>query len=126
MITTTFHRAVGAQDLAVGAARTVDIEGKKIAVVHAEGRFYAVDALCTHMGVPLDKGGVDGHELVCPWHAARFCVRTGAKTSGPGFCDLDTYPVRVVNGFVEVGLESEVQPVGDPLAPQPAADALRA
>lgn len=109
----TYHRTVGAAELSDRQARTVELEGKKIAVVRVEDRYYAVDALCSHMGVPLDQGSVDGHELVCPWHAARFCVKTGSKTSGPGWCDLDTYPTRVQDGFVEVSLEkpTETNPI---------------
>ena len=105
----TYHRTLGAAELSNREARTVELEGKKIAVVRVDDHFYAVDALCSHMGVPLDQGSVDGHELVCPWHAARFCVKTGSKTSGPGWCDLDAYPTRVINGFVEVSLEKPVE-----------------
>ena len=86
------------------SAKTVQVQGKKIAIVRVENRYHAVDALCTHMGVPLSKGSVDGHDLVCPWHAARFCVKTGAKKSGPGWCDLQTYPVRVSGEMIEIGM----------------------
>ena len=126
MTTTTYHRTVGAAELTEREAKTVEIAGKKIAVVRVEERFYAVDALCTHMGVPLAQGGVDGHELVCPWHAARFCVRTGSKTSGPGWCDLDTYPVRVTDGFVEVALETQSAPAPKPVTTTPAAEPISA
>lgn len=126
MTTTIYHRTVGATELAEREARTIELDGKKIAVVRVQDSHYAVDALCTHMGVPLDQGDLDGHELICPWHAARFCVRTGSKTSGPGWCDLTTYPVRVRDGFVEIGVETEA-PLSDP-APglQPVAEPLPA
>ena len=114
-----YMRAVGASELSNREARTVELDGKKIAVVRVEDTYYAVDALCSHMGVPLDQGSVDGHELVCPWHAARFCVRTGSKTSGPGWCDLDTYPTRVQDGFVEVALEGAPEPAPVPVTRQP-------
>jgi nitrite reductase/ring-hydroxylating ferredoxin subunit len=64
----------------------------------------------------LEKGTVDGNELVCPWHSARFCVQTGVKKSGPGWCDLATYPVRVTEGLVEIGLTIDVAPAAAPEA----------
>ncbi len=91
-------------DIADRSAKTVLVQGKKIAIVRVDDRYHAVDALCTHMGVPLSKGSVDGHELVCPWHAARFCVKTGAKKSGPGWCDLQTYPIRVSGDVIEIAM----------------------
>ena len=105
-------------------AKTVAFGRKKICIVRVDDRFHAVDALCTHMGVPLDQGEFNGAELVCPWHAARFCVKTGAKTHGPGFCDLKTYAVRVINEWIEVSLEApalnEKPAAARPMAPPPA------
>jgi nitrite reductase/ring-hydroxylating ferredoxin subunit len=100
-------------------AKTVEVQGKKIAIVRVDGGYHAVDALCTHMGVPLSKGSVDGDHLVCPWHAARFCVKTGRKKSGPGWCDLQTYPVRVSNGAIEIAMTVDA-PVPAVAGPRPA------
>lgn len=105
-------------DLADRSAQTVQVGRKKIAIVRVGEKLHAVDALCTHMGVPLTQGELQGEELVCPWHAARFCVVTGAKKSGPGFCDLDTYQVRVRDGWIEVSIDKP-KPAG-PTVPPPA------
>lgn len=99
-----YFEAARVDEIEDGKAVTVQVHGKKVAIVRVAGRYHAVDALCTHMGVPLSKGSVDGHDLVCPWHAARFCVKTGQKKSGPGWCDLQTYPVRVSGDIVEVAM----------------------
>lgn len=93
-------------DIANRTAKTVTVRGHKIAIARVDERYFAVDALCSHMGVPLDKGAVTGDhtggEITCPWHSARFCLQTGVKKAGPGFCGLKTYPVRVVEGRVEL------------------------
>ena len=39
--------------------------------------FYAIEDVCTHDGGILTGGPVEGDEVVCPRHGARFCVRTG-------------------------------------------------
>lgn len=99
-----YFEAARVGDVPDRTAKTVQIHGRKIAIVRVGDRYHAVDALCTHMGAPLPKGAVDGAELVCPWHAARFCVKSGQKKSGPGWCDLQTYPVRVSGDVIEVGM----------------------
>ena len=125
-----FVPALSLDEIPDRTAKTVAFGRKKICIVRVDDRFHAVDALCTHMGVPLDQGEFNGAELVCPWHAARFCVKTGAKTHGPGFCDLKTYGVRVANGWVEVNIHgpalnekpaaNEKPQAERPLAPPPA------
>jgi 3-phenylpropionate/trans-cinnamate dioxygenase ferredoxin subunit len=85
---TTYIQAISIEELPNRTVKTVQIRGKKIAVIRLDDRFRAVDALCTHMGLPLEKGEIDGDELVCPYHKARFCTNTGSKTAGPGVCDL--------------------------------------
>jgi nitrite reductase/ring-hydroxylating ferredoxin subunit len=82
---TDYTPVLHCSEIAAGQARTVQIGRKKIAIVQVGERLHAVDALCTHMGVPLTQGALEGQELVCPWHAARFCVVTGAKKSGRAF-----------------------------------------
>jgi nitrite reductase/ring-hydroxylating ferredoxin subunit len=68
---------------------------------------FAIDALCSHMGVPLEQGSIDGEEIVCPWHSARFCMKTGVKTAGrPNWQAIKSYPARIVEGVIEIGIET--------------------
>ena len=55
-----------------------------IAVVRSEGRSYAIEDVCTHDGEALTGGPVEGGEIVCPRHGARFCLRTGEALTPPG------------------------------------------
>ena len=60
------------------------------------------------MGVSLAEGELsEGGEIVCPWHSAKFCARSGEHRGGPGLCSLKTFPVRISAGVVEVAIESE-------------------
>ena len=65
-------------------------------------QFYAVEDVCTHDGGPLGEGKLDGCELICPRHGARFDVRTGAATRMPAIEPAPTYAVRVEDGDVLV------------------------
>ena len=123
---TTYVKAISVDELPNRTVKTVQIRGKKIAVIRLDDRFRAVDALCTHMGMPLDKGEICGDELVCPYHKARFCTSTGSKTTGPGACDLGAYEVRVSEGMVEVAVDwQEAEPVFVPHRARPTTIAAR-
>ncbi|HET8629392.1 MAG TPA: Rieske (2Fe-2S) protein [Thermomicrobiales bacterium] len=72
-----------------------------IAVFWHEGRAYAVDNRCPHMGFPLSRGSVRGGILTCHWHHARFDLASGG-TFDPFADDVQVYPTRVVDGVVWV------------------------
>ncbi len=72
-----------------------------IAVFVSEGRPYAVDNRCPHMGFPLHKGSVRDGILTCHWHHARFDLESGG-TFDPWADDVRTYPVIVEDGVVFV------------------------
>ena len=71
-------------------------------LVNVDGEFYAIENLCSHDGGELSDGEVIGTEIICPRHDSRFCLKTGTVLSAPAFEDIDTYPVRIVGGRVQV------------------------
>jgi 3-phenylpropionate/trans-cinnamate dioxygenase ferredoxin subunit len=88
--------------LADGEHVVVDVDGTDVAVFKIEGRFYAIEDVCTHDGAEIASGELDGCEIICPRHGARFCVKTGEVKSPPAYEDIDTFPVRIENGTVQV------------------------
>jgi nitrite reductase (NADH) small subunit len=88
-----------------GEGRNFDALGEKIAVFHARsGAVFAVQATCPHRGGPLADGLLGGSTLICPLHAWKFDLSTGAALFGN--CGIKTYPVRVDDsGHVVVSLE---------------------
>jgi 3-phenylpropionate/trans-cinnamate dioxygenase ferredoxin subunit len=91
-----------ADELAPGQWRTVDVDGAQIAVFNLGGEYYAIEDVCTHDGGQLTGGSVEGAEIVCPRHGARFCIRTGAALTAPAYEATTTFPVRIENGEVQV------------------------
>src|ERR1051326_2732346 len=69
------------------------------------GQFYAIDDLCTHDGGSLDQGQLEGDEIECPRHGARFNVTTGAAIQLPAFEPVETHDVRVDGDALQVGVE---------------------
>jgi nitrite reductase/ring-hydroxylating ferredoxin subunit len=84
-----------------GECRRVEAAGWPMAVVNVGGTFHAIDDTCPHMGGPLGDGYLDGTTLLCPWHAWRFDVTTGAALVNPSV-RVRTYPVRVAGDRIEV------------------------
>jgi nitrite reductase/ring-hydroxylating ferredoxin subunit len=75
--------------------------GHGIAVFAHEGRFYAIDNRCPHMGFPLSRGTVHDGLLTCHWHHARFDLE-GGGTLDPFADNVRTFPVVVEDGCVYV------------------------
>ena len=86
--------------------RVVDYDGIDIAVFRLEDGFYAIDDLCSHAEASLAEGDVvNGCEIECPLHGARFDIRTGKNLSAPAVVPVDAYPVKVEEGVVYVEVE---------------------
>ena len=81
--------------------RVVTGGGHAIAVIHHDGKVYAVDNRCPHMGFPLDRGSVSDGILTCHWHHARFDLASGG-TFNPFADDVRSFPVTIADGQVWV------------------------
>ena len=64
-------------ELQDGEMKGVELEGLKILLTRLAGKFYAIGGECSHYGGPLAEGVLQGEEVTCPWHQARFLVKTG-------------------------------------------------
>jgi nitrite reductase/ring-hydroxylating ferredoxin subunit len=65
------------QDLQQSGVLKVESDGNPIVLSMVNGEVYAIDAVCSHEGGPLEEGKLEGYELECPWHGSKFDVRTG-------------------------------------------------
>jgi 3-phenylpropionate/trans-cinnamate dioxygenase ferredoxin subunit len=97
-----FVKVARADEIAPGEKKIVEVDGVLVVVVNLDGHFYAIEDVCTHDGGPLGEGELDGCELICPRHGARFDVRTGEALTLPAFEAAPVYEVRVENGNVLV------------------------
>jgi len=83
------------------------VDGFEVAVFNVGGQFYAVEDVCTHDGGTLADGEVEGYEIECPRHGARFDLRTGQVTAPPAYEAITTYAVRIRDDRVEVRENSD-------------------
>jgi 3-phenylpropionate/trans-cinnamate dioxygenase ferredoxin component len=92
-------------EIAPGGKKLVDLEGRAIAVFNVDGQFYAIDDVCTHDGGPLAEGELEGAEIRCPRHGARFDVRTGKALCFPAIEPVASHRVEVRGEGVYVALD---------------------
>jgi 3-phenylpropionate/trans-cinnamate dioxygenase ferredoxin subunit len=85
-----------------GTAKRVVADDREIAIYNVDGEIFATDDICSHEEASLSDGELIEHTIECPLHGARFDVRTGKPLSLPAVVPVDTFPVRVVDGKVEV------------------------
>lgn len=100
--------AVGAaEDLPNGERLFVEIDEISLVIFNIAGEFFAIADLCSHDDGPLGDGDLEGYEIHCPRHGARFDIRTGQVLALPAVVDIPAYPVRVAGGQIEVGVPVE-------------------
>lgn len=104
---TTWQTVAKTSDVPPERVALCPIGDHEIAVCNVDGQFYAIDNLCTHDEGPLDQGELEGNEIECPRHGARFDVRTGEATQLPAFEPVQRHPVRVEGEDIQVGVEHE-------------------
>lgn len=98
----TWQTVAAAGAIPPGDFAQVEVDDALVAVFNIDGKFYAIDDICTHDGGGLAGGAVEGDVVICPRHGARFCLRTGAALTPPAYEPVRTYETRVVDGVVEV------------------------
>ena len=99
-----FIEVATVEEIPSGNRLFIDIDGHSLVIFNVAGKYYAIADLCSHDDGPLGDGDLDGLEIACPRHGARFDIRTGKVLSLPAIVDIPAYPVRVVDGDVEIGL----------------------
>lgn len=91
-------------DIAPGTAKVYELDDRAVALCNVEGTIYAVDDMCSHDDAPLGQGFIEGCEIECPRHGARFDVRTGEVKALPAVLPIDTFEVRVEGDDIEIDL----------------------
>ena len=88
-------------DLALAAK----IGEREIGVYSIDGKLYAIEDVCPHAYALLSQGFIEGEEVECPLHGAKFHVPSGKCTKEPGGRDLTRFEVRTEGGRVYVKVD---------------------
>lgn len=99
-----WHRLDLPGPLAPGERFATRVEDREILVCRIEDDYHALAGRCTHAAWPLANEPIEGNEIVCTLHGARFDLRDGCPTGGPARKPLATYPVELREGALYVRL----------------------
>ena len=90
-----FVKVASVSDLPEGEKTIAEVDERIVVLVHTQGQFYCIDDVCTHDGGPLSDGQLEGCEISCPRHGAKFDVRTGDALTMPATEATVVHEVKV-------------------------------
>ncbi len=93
-----------ASELPPGERLFLEIDGKPIVIFNIAGRYFSIADVCSHDDGPVGEGALEGYKITCPRHGAQFDVRNGKVMAMPAVVDIPAYPVRVVDGMLQLGI----------------------
>ena len=99
-----FKPVVAARDLAEGQLKRVLVEEQPVLLLKLGGTVYALGAVCSHYGAPLNEGKLVERSIECPWHASRFALADGRVVQGPACAGVPVYDCMIVNDQVQIKL----------------------
>ncbi len=89
-------------EIAPGKAKMVEVEGRKVALFNLEGSYWAIDDTCPHRGGPLSEGEVEREVVTCPWHGAKFNIKTCEVLKPPAREGVKSYEVQVEGSIIMI------------------------
>jgi 3-phenylpropionate/trans-cinnamate dioxygenase ferredoxin subunit len=98
-------RVAALADCPVGGLKAVDADGTEVVLANVDGKICALHDRCSHRDYRLSNGELDGGDVVCPFHGARFDACSGANKRLPAVVPVKSYPVDVRDGdvYVDIG-----------------------
>lgn len=97
-----FTPALARDNLPENKLTRVEVKGQPILFLRRGEKIYAVGAVCSHYGAPLEQGKVMDETVQCPYHYSRFALADGSVREGPSTSPLPCYDTRVVDGQIQV------------------------
>jgi 3-phenylpropionate/trans-cinnamate dioxygenase ferredoxin subunit len=89
-------------DVPAGKTKAVEVAGKSILLCNSRDQIFAVRNLCSHAHESLECGRMRNGWIACPVHGARFDLETGEPMNPPATLPIETYPVRITDGSIEI------------------------
>ena len=98
-------RVAAASEVPAGGLRAVSTEIGAVVLANVDGDIYALEDRCSHQDYPLSAGELEGDELECPFHGARFDVCSGRALQLPAITPVRSFPVDMRDGDIFIRLD---------------------
>jgi glycine betaine catabolism B len=102
-----FVKVASTNDVQPSQMKAFQVNGAEVCIANVDGKYYAINNICTHEGGPLADGRLDGFEVECPWHQSRFDMRTGEVIEPPASEPELAYEVKVEGNNILVRKRSD-------------------
>jgi nitrite reductase/ring-hydroxylating ferredoxin subunit len=102
-----FTAVTAAQDIEEKNFSTFVVHGTSVAICRFRGEYFAIENRCSHAQSTFDDGRMRGYRIICPLHGATFDIRDGSATSLPAIQPIRSFPLRIVDGMIEVAIPQE-------------------
>lgn len=106
-MTKTFEMVAKLSDIPEGQSRVFEVNKKMVSLCKVEGQIFAIADLCSHDEGPLEEGELNGTEIECPRHGARFDIKTGKALCLPAITPIPVYSVEIRSDEIWVSNESQ-------------------
>jgi len=90
-----FVKVCKVDEIPEGGRRWVEFEEETLVIFKVDGKFHAIADVCTHDGGPLEDGDLEGYEVECPRHGARFDIRSGEALRFPAVTPVPAYETKI-------------------------------
>lgn len=100
-----YTNAIALADLAENQTKRVEVKGQPVLLLKRGTKIYAIGAVCSHYGGPLEKGKVVGDTVQCPYHYSRFSLDDGGVKEGPSSAPVPSYDTQVTDGQVQIRMK---------------------
>ncbi len=98
-------KAAKVGDLPDGGKQYIELDDRLVVLFFVAGQYYCLDDICTHDGGPLGEGRLEGCEIACPRHGAKFDIRNGEAKTMPATEATGSYSVAVEGDDVMIVIE---------------------
>jgi nitrite reductase/ring-hydroxylating ferredoxin subunit len=98
----TWIKVAAKEEVSIGKGKELKVNGIRIALFNANGKYYAVEALCRHQDGSLAPGKIDGEIVECPLHSWHYNIRTGELLDYLEGVALTSYDVDIKGNDIYV------------------------
>ncbi len=100
-----FQKVANIADVPDPGKITLEVDDRMVVLMHVGGKFFCIDDLCTHDGGTLGDGPLEGYQLACPRHGARFDIQSGKAITMPATEPTPVHNVKIENDEVWVQIQ---------------------